>query len=687
MKSTIPQLKGGTILQRLTAPKITIQKEYHRLQARLLAVMSLILLLTTIAVVIIQILLPSGDQLWFSGIVVSGVIMIITYWFSRTHYYQIGAVTLTLYLSVFIHLHAWQNTLFYPFYLTIVPLLLSGVFLSLSYMIGLTCLNVGATLIILLMTPQLSVGLLVWPITLMILTPIIMSAFIYHRDQLEQLRQTDLRDSEARFRALYQRAPVMIHTMDKDGILLDVNETWLTHLEYQADEVIGKPLENFMADTYRDYFWQVSVPAFWQYGALYDLSYEFVKKSGETIEVLLSVVAYHNKHKQFQYALGVMQDITERRQAETAQTQLLEILEATSDIVGMADLDSNFLYMNQAGRKILGLNPEEPLNHMSAYSFYPEETAQLIQQEGVPTAIREGIWSSDEISLMTRNGRLIPTSMVLVAHRGVDGHVERFSAVARDITDLRDSQAALKAYSEHLQDLVATRTQQLEVAQEQLTRQEKLAFLGQLAGGVGHELRNPLGVIANAVYYLKLVQIDADETVKEYLNIIDGRVQESQKIVTDLLGLSRNRIVERETISIDKIVTEVLNRHPAPAQIVVTTDIPSNLPPIWVDASQIRQVVTNLVTNAYQAMSEEGHLQIAAELTNNNITLQIKDNGTGMSPEVLARIFEPLFTTKSQGIGLGLAVSKNLIEVNGGQIEVVSEIGQGTCFTLTLPIQ
>ncbi len=226
-------------------------------------------------------------------------------------------------------------------------------------------------------------------------------------------------------------------------------------------------------------------------------------------------------------------------------------------------------------------------------------------------------------------------------------------------------------------------------AHEELARKERLAVLGQLSGYVGHELRNPMGVISNAVYYLNTVLTDADETTREYLGIISSEVRNADKIVSDLLDLSRTRPAEREEIAVSALVAQVLQKQPPPEHVKVAIKVPADLPPVLVDPRQIVQVLVNLVTNACQAMPEGGELIITADQSTPNpqsqVRIHISDTGCGISEDIMAKIFEPLFTTKSRGIGLGLSVSRNLAKVNSGTIEVASEVGKGSTFTVTLP--
>jgi len=211
--------------------------------------------------------------------------------------------------------------------------------------------------------------------------------------------------------------------------------------------------------------------------------------------------------------------------------------------------------------------------------------------------------------------------------------------------------------------------------------------LGQVAGSVGHELRNPLGVMSNAVYFLQTVLPDADDSVKEYLNIIKNEITGSERIVSDLLDSVRTKPPQPEAAGIAELIEQTLDKLTIPSSVTVKCDIPATLPPMRVDAMQIRQVFRNLISNGVEAMPEGGTLQIraVADEAAKNITISVRDSGIGMTPEQLGKLFQPLFTTKARGIGLGLVVVKNLTEANGGRIEVQSEAGKGSVFSVILP--
>lgn len=264
-----------------------------------------------------------------------------------------------------------------------------------------------------------------------------------------------------------------------------------------------------------------------------------------------------------------------------------------------------------------------------------------------------------------------------------------FNSMARQMgEDTRALEERVADRTRELQQALA----ELESAQDTLVRRERLAILGQLAGGVGHELRNPLGVMTNALYYLDATLHDTTPDVQEYLGILKSQVTLSEKIVGDLLDYARVKQPARERIALGDLAGEQIARVGPPAGVQVDADIPADLPPVLADRAQIGQVLLNLVTNAVQAMdgsggvsTAEGTLTVRASSAGDKVRLDISDTGAGIAPENMAKIFEPLFTTKPRGIGLGLAVSRSLARANGGDIDVSSRPGAGATFTLVLP--
>jgi len=257
----------------------------------------------------------------------------------------------------------------------------------------------------------------------------------------------------------------------------------------------------------------------------------------------------------------------------------------------------------------------------------------------------------------------------------------------QEIAERKRAEEALKEYSERLEEMVEERTQELRDAQEQLIRQGELAVLGQLAGGVSHELRNPLAAIKNAAYFLNMVLEDPDPEVKETLEILDKEVAASERTISSLLDYARTRRPTWRKVDIKEVLDEALSRARVPENIEVVSQSDGRLPIILVDPGQLLQVFGNIIRNAVQAMSEGGRLVVKSEVPSPEwIAVSFADTGVGIPEENLGKLFEPLFTTKAKGIGLGLAVTKTLVEGHGGTIEVESQVGKGTTFRVRLPI-
>jgi signal transduction histidine kinase len=253
--------------------------------------------------------------------------------------------------------------------------------------------------------------------------------------------------------------------------------------------------------------------------------------------------------------------------------------------------------------------------------------------------------------------------------------------------ELEVAKSQLLQQNEALEEKVQERTRQLLAAQEELVHAEKLAVLGQVADTVGHELRNPLGVMSNAVYYLQAVLSDADETTKEYLGIIKDEISNAERIVSDLLDAVRTKPPNPAMVEIAGMVEQTLRKCDIPPAVTVRLDLPAGLPVVRVDPMHLHQVLWNLITNAVEAMPHGGTLtiQAAEDRTAHVLRISVRDSGTGIAPEHLARLFEPMFTTKARRVGLGLVVVKNLAQANGGSVGVESGPGGGSIFTVSLP--
>ncbi|HEY4320303.1 MAG TPA: ATP-binding protein [Gemmatimonadales bacterium] len=227
----------------------------------------------------------------------------------------------------------------------------------------------------------------------------------------------------------------------------------------------------------------------------------------------------------------------------------------------------------------------------------------------------------------------------------------------------------------------------LQEAQEALVRRERLAMLGQLAGSVGHELRNPLGVMSNAIYYLEMVLQPATDDVRDYLKLLRDQVGLSTKIVSDLLDSARVTPAQRRMVDLGAVIAAQTERLGERVAVRIETDLGEQAPMAEVDPVQVGQIIFNLLTNAVQAMGESGGTVSirSCPAGDQMVALQVSDTGPGIAAADSEKIFEPLFTTKARGIGLGLAVSRALARANMGDLTVSSAPGQGAQFTILMP--
>ena len=227
---------------------------------------------------------------------------------------------------------------------------------------------------------------------------------------------------------------------------------------------------------------------------------------------------------------------------------------------------------------------------------------------------------------------------------------------------------------------------ELDAAQSRLVHSERLAAIGQLASAVGHELRNPLGVLSNVFYLLRQRLGQEDAFVDRQLATGEREVAAATLIVSDLLEYSKPRQAVFEAVDVSALVDEVLSVSPPPTGVELGRRLPPGLPPIRADRPQLRQVLLNLVSNAYDAMPEGGLLVIEADQNGDAVRFSVSDTGGGIDAEVLPHLFEPFFTTKAKGIGLGLSVAHRIMEAHGGSLEATSREGTGASFTITLPV-
>ncbi len=265
-----------------------------------------------------------------------------------------------------------------------------------------------------------------------------------------------------------------------------------------------------------------------------------------------------------------------------------------------------------------------------------------------------------------------------------EGKAQVVVGVDQDVTEQKLAEERILQYSKHLEDLVEKRTQQLK-------KKERLAAIGETAGMVGHDIRNPLQALTGEVYLIKtdldtLPKNEATQNISNCLESIEQSIGYINKIVADLQDYSRPLNPEFQEVALANLIVDVIKTINFPGNIKLVLNI-KPLPVIKVELTFTRRALTNLINNAIQAMPNGGNLEVAAYPEKDCIYITVADTGVGIPDEVKAKVFTPMFTTKSKGQGLGLAVVKRLIEAQGGSITFESDVDVGTTFQIKLPIE
>lgn len=257
--------------------------------------------------------------------------------------------------------------------------------------------------------------------------------------------------------------------------------------------------------------------------------------------------------------------------------------------------------------------------------------------------------------------------------------------------DRIESEKMLQEHSKDLERIVAElkkRTKELKVAQGELIRKEKMAVLGQLAGGVAHDLRNPLTTIKNAAYFLNMAIEKPEPDIKKALEVLDKATVNSEEIISNILEFGRSRHPIKKKVDIGNILKDIITQTTIPDNIEVLNNIDKDIPNITADPGQITRAFSNIILNAIQAMPDGGELSLKYTITGKKwLEISISDTGSGILQENIDKVFEPLFTTKAKGIGLGMAITKTLVEAHGGSIRIKSKVGDGATFIVSLPIE
>ncbi|MGD0070560.1 MAG: CHASE4 domain-containing protein [Candidatus Bathyarchaeia archaeon] len=394
-------------------------------------------------------------------------------------------------------------------------------------------------------------------------------------------------------------------------------------------------------------------------------NYVLVKGNDELSNLGCSIngmlTAIQESHEELKkHAESLEMKVTERTvDLKVSQEKLKSIFRASPDTIIATDLQGNIIEYNRQMNKFTGYTRDDLIGK-SALSFMSNADSKRVPKllEGV---VENGSTTSLECCLTKKDGSTYPVELTISSLRDAQEMPYGFVVIIRDLTEKKE-------------------------LEKKLFNAERLAAIGELAGMVGHDLRNPLAAIKNAVYFLKKKGASIkEEQAKTMLETIESGVAHSDKIINDLLDYARNIHLELEVDSVRNVLIDALTVVRIPENVQVLNAVPEE-PTIRVDKNKIERVFINLVKNAIDAMPNGGTITISCKQANDKFEITFADTGTGIPEEIIPKIFSPLFTTKAQGMGFGLAICKRMVEAHGGTITVETEKGKGTAFKVTLPI-
>jgi PAS domain S-box-containing protein len=520
---------------------------------------------------------------------------------------------------------------------------------------------------------------------------------------LRKERNRAYQDSQVRernFRLLFANNPHPMWVWDRETLrFLEVNDAAVDLYGYSRDE--------FLAMRIGDIRPPEDVPRFMEAMAsdrprtVYHREWRHRVKAGRIIDVETSSHALAAGWPNAILVVG--QDITERKRAEEGQARLAAILEATSDIVSIADPHGSILYVNGGGRKMLGLG-EDPASTLGIIGkWHTEWSRALLQEVALPTAIRDGSWWG-ESSFLASDGREIPVSQVIVAHKGPDGAVLFFSTIARDITDCKRAEEEIRELNKDLEKRVTERTAQLAAMNSELELRNRevehaTQLKSQFLARMSHDLRTPV----NAILGFSELLVDGiagllTEKQKHYVDHIHAGGQHLLQLVNDILDLSKieaGRLELRtENLPMTDAVAEAVSliRPLALAKKILLETVTDPGLEIHADRVRLKQIFYNLLSNAVKFTPDEGAIRVTASGEAGFARITVEDSGIGIDPQHIEIIFDEFQQVGTsarglkEGTGLGLTITRRLVEKHGGRIWVESAPDEGSRFTFTLPL-
>lgn len=502
------------------------------------------------------------------------------------------------------------------------------------------------------------------------------------------------------FELTVQHAMDAIIRIDQQGAIQSWNPMAKQMLGYSETQAMGQPIEDLLMPAHLS---DEHMKQFYRHlkqgeGELLNLRIETRARCKDGSELPVEFVSSAVRKGNTLTLIMTIRDISDRKAAERALTDsyadlemlvaqrtrelrdLATIIEVTVNFVGIANLHGHVLYINPAGRKMVGLTRDAAVDTMSFIDFHDSETCQRLAEEIIPKTIEQGIYE-DEFDFIDRDGNTIPTACTIMSLPNEQGLPDRIAVIARDLRD----EIALQRQVEHGQ---------------------RLESLGVLAGGIAHDFNNILtAILGNAA--LAEHKLDQPQETSKYLHNIVQASERAAALCKQMLAYSGKGQFIVKPLNLSDMVEDItkLLKVSIAKNATIDINLAKHLPAVDIDEAQIQQVIMNLVINASDAIGDDSgtitietgvmytdHSSWRTSFTQDDLPqgryvfLEVSDDGCGMDDKILKHIFDPFFTTKFTGRGLGLSAVLGIIRGHQGTLKVDSKPGNGTSFRMLLPI-
>jgi PAS domain S-box-containing protein len=502
-------------------------------------------------------------------------------------------------------------------------------------------------------------------------------------DELARTLEEQVRQRTAEVQDLYDRAPCGYHSLDSQGCFVRINQTELDWLGYVREEVIGRQFLEFITPESRAVYYE-NFPEFLKRGSVHELEFVMVRKDGSTFPALLSATAVRDEAGNFIMSRSTMFDITDRKKAEAALRESEEtyrtLFEVENDGIFLLNLDGTYQDMNPSAPAMMGYDSiEELMKRPVLKQTAPEENEDA--RERWNRALTGERMAPYERTFVQKDGTRIHTEVSLSLLRDHAGQPKLLQSVVRDITQRKLAEETLK--------------------QANLELERAVRMKDEFLAAMSHELRTPLTSILGLTEALQ-ERVYGAITEKQHMALatIDENGRRLLELINNILDVTRiggkQLWLEKELCQLDDICQSALHKIGGMAekkqQRVEFSIHPAGIT-VMADPRRLRQILVNLLTNAVKYSPEHASLGLEAATDSGSdwVSLTVWDTGMGIAAADLERIFNPFLqldgslARAQSGIGLGLTLAKQLVELHGGRLAVESRPGQGSRFTVWLP--